>query len=160
MGTYKILLEDSIGYDFTLIALHGTLEPYYIAYLLNKHLNIHLARTSKDLVISKDERSAHYPCFEYKDDYQYIDYYVLVNKARVDTLMTVSEGLFGTNETISTTHFVPEMPQVDYFLKVVEDGYAFAKAKTLKLLNQIPQIVTAYDVNVSQLKTKQNLIFE
>lgn len=155
MGTYKILLEDSIGYDFTLIALHSSLEPYYVAYLLNKHLNIHLGRTSQNLIMGKSERSTEHPCFEYKDDYQYIDYYVLVNKVKIET--SVSSGLFETEETM---HFMPEMPQVDYFLKVVEDGYAFAKADTLKILNQIPQIVTAYDVNVSTLKNKQNLIFE
>lgn len=161
MGTYKLLLEESIGYDFTLIALHGSLEPFYIAYILNKHLDIQLARTSNDLIIAQEAAlQAAYTCFEYKDVFRYIDYYVFENKVKTTHTKQLGKGLFESEETVQTQYFIPEMPQADYFIKVIEDGYAFAKAKTLKTLNQIPQIVTAYDVDVSRLKTKQNLIFE
>lgn len=160
MGMYKILLEDSIGYDFTLIAIHGSLEPYYLAYLLNKHLGVQLSRSREDLMVTHSETTASYPCFEFNDRRQYIDYYVLSNKCKVAVKDESFVGLFESEQAVKTTYFIPEMPQVDYFIKVVEDGYAFAKAKTLKTLNQIPQIVTAYDVNVSTLKTKENLIFE
>lgn len=161
MGTYKLLLEESIGYDFTLIALHGSLEPFYIAYILNKHLDIQLARTPKDLVIQQEAgEQGEYACFEYKDMFRYIDYYMFENKIKTTFTQQLGKGLFESEETVQTQYFIPEMQQVDYFIKVIEDGYAFAKAKTLKILNQIPQIVTAYEVNVSKLKTKQNLIFE
>jgi len=161
MGTYKLLLEESIGYDFTVIALHGSLEPYYVAYLLNKYLDIQLARTPKDLIIEQEvgiQRA--YTCFEYKDMFRYIDYYVFENKIKTTSTKQLDEGLFESEDTTQTQFFIPEMQQVDYFIKVIEDGYAFAKAKTLKTLNQIPQIVTAYEVDVEKLKNKQNLIFE
>lgn len=160
MGTHKILLEDSIGYDFMLIAIHGSLEPYYLAYLLNRHLDVQLSRSREDLVISDTEGIAYYPCFEFNDEKQYIDYYVLSNKSKVEVRSKSITGLFEPEQTIKTTYFIPEMQQVDYFIKVVEDSNAFAKAKVLKILNNIPQIVTAYDVNVSSLKTKEHLIFE
>ncbi|TVZ52603.1 IPExxxVDY family protein [Dokdonia sp. Hel_I_53] len=160
MGAYKILLEDSIGYDFTLIAVHASLEPYYIAFLLNKHLNLRLSRSNRDLVLDEGVHPLNYPYFEYNDDHQYIDYYLFSNKMKGQEIVTAATGLFETESSIRTAYFIPEMQQVDYFVKIVEDGCAFAKAKTLKTLNQIPQIVTAYDVNVSSLKNKQNLIFE
>jgi len=160
MGMYKILLEDSIGYDFTLIAIHGSLEPYYVAYLLNKNIGLRLYRSREDLFISNLDEEASYPLFEFKDVHQYIDYYVFSNKTKVEVQVKAVVGLFESEKTLKTTYFIPEMPQVDYFIKVVEDGNAFAKAKTIKILNQIPQIVTAYEVDVSSLKTKEHLIFE
>ncbi len=160
MGTYKILLEDSIGYDFTLIAIHGSLEPYYLAFLLNKNLEIHLSRSREDLYIGSFEKTASFPFFDFEDNSQYIDYYVLSNKSKIEAQKVETSGLFVSDQTVKTVHFIPEMPQVDFFLKIVEDGTAFAKAKTLKILNQIPQIVTAYEVNVSTLKSKENLIFD
>lgn len=160
MGMYKILLEDSIGYDFTLIAIHGSLEPYYLAYLLNKNLDVRLARTREDLLLTQYESTARYPCFEFNDKQQYIDYYVFSNKSKVTVNSKISTGLFEEQQSLKTAYFIPELQQVDYFIKVIEDGNAFAKAKTLKTLNQIPQIVTAYDVDVNVLKNKEHLIFE
>ena len=160
MGMYKILLEDSIGYDFTLIAIHGSLEPYYLAYLLNNNLGLRLFRSREDLIIGNREEEASYPFFEFNDERQYVDYYVLSNKTKIEVEAKAVAGLFESEKTLKTTYFIPEMPQVDYFIKVVEDGNAFAKAKALKILNQISHIVTAYEVDVSSLKNKEHLIFE
>ncbi len=160
MGMYKILLEDSIGYDFTLIAIHGSLEPYYLAYLLNKNLEVRLFRTPQDLLLTQYDSTARYPCFEFNDKQQYIDYYVFSNKSKVAVSPNPSAGLFGAQQSFKTAYFIPELQQVDYFIKIIEEGSAFAKAKTLKILNQIPQIVTAYDVDVNALKNKEHLIFE
>jgi len=63
-------------------------------------------------------------------------------------------------DTIERRFFIEELSRVDYLLKVSEDGTSFAQEKTLKLLTQIPQIVTAYTVDITQLKNKENLIFE
>lgn len=160
MGTYKILLEDSIGYDFTLIAIHGSLEPYYIAFLLNKYLDISLERRRKDLIIDHKELQASYPLFESSNEAVYVDYFVLANKKKTKGIQEKEMGLFGAQQGVQTTFVIPEMPQVDYFIKIVAQDNAFAKAKLLKTLNSIPQIVTAYHVDVSQLKNKENLIFE
>lgn len=160
MRTYKILLEDSIGYDFTLIAIHGSLEPYYIAFLLNKNLHISLKRRREDLIIDHKELQASYPLFESSDQARYIDYFVVANKKKTKDTDTTNIGLFSLQQRFKTTFVLSEMPQVDYFVKIVAEDNAFAKAKLLKTLNSIPQIVTAYHVDVSQLKNKENLIFE
>lgn len=160
MGTYKLLLDDDLGYDFTLIAIHTSLEAYHIAYLLNKNLKLKLSRTKKDLVLSKDGYTANFALFEYEDLQQYATYYFFNNKTK-SKLKYASLGLFDkqSNDVISE-FFINDLPKVDYLLKIYDDGSAFAKAKILKEINQIPQIVTAYSVNIEQLKTKQNLIFE
>ena len=161
MAAVKFLLDDDLGYDFDLIARHASLEPYYLAFLLNKTLGFGFERCKEDLVLFYDKTAAPFARYDYHDRGQDIDYYLMANKVKIEQ-HTAGEGLFNDQKSIGTAHFIADKPQVDYFIKVREDGYAFAKAKTkfLKTLNQIPQIVTAYTLSVDQLKTKQNLIFE
>lgn len=161
MAPQTFLLDDTLGYDFDLIAIHGTLEPYYFAFLLNKHLKCRFERSKEDLIVYYKNTEAPFSRYDYHDEYQDIHYYMMANKVKIEN-QEENLGLFNNQKSTTTAHFIVERPRVDYFIKVMEDGYAFAKAKTkiLHTLNQIPQIVTAYEVEVDQLKDKQNLIFE
>lgn len=160
MGTYKLVLDDDIGYDFTLIAIHCSLEPYYLAFLLNKHLKIKLARSRQDVQMSYQKEIVQFAFFEFEDVPNYKTYQLIENRTRV-TQLASNQGLFGNQDTaIVSYQFMQELPKVDYLIRITEDGSAFAKAKTVTTLNQIPQIVTAYSVEVSSLKAKENLIFE
>ncbi len=161
MGTYKLVLDDDISYDFILIAVHCSLEPYYLAFLLNKHLKIKLKRTRKDVHLKYSGLEAGFALFEYNDDYRYVTYQLIQNRTRVSIERPEDNGLFGFENNTTTSHmFMQELPRVDYMLRVIDDGSAFAKAKTITTLNQISQIVTAYSVDVSSLKAKENLIIE
>ena len=162
MGMHKLILDDAIGYDFDLIALHCSLEAYQTAFLLNKHLNLKLTRAREDLSVSFKEICAYFPIYHYEDEQKCIFYDLISNRNRSKTQSTLTkDGLFGTDITAEmNVRLLPELKKVDFLLKVSEDGCAFAKANTLAVLHKIPQIVTAYAVNIDQLKTKENLIFE
>jgi hypothetical protein len=70
-------------------------------------------------------------------------------------------GLFENENAVSLSNLlIKDLPMVDYLLKVYDEGNAFAKAKLIQNIKSIPQVVTAYNVNINQLKSKQNLIFE
>ena len=72
-----------------------------------------------------------------------------------------AQGLFDNENAVSVSNlFINDLPKVDYLLKVYDEGNAFAKAKLIASIKSIPQVVTAYNVDIDQLKTKQNLIFE
>lgn len=160
MGTYKLVLDDDIGYDFTLIAIHCSLEPYYLAFLLNKHLKTKLARSRQDVQMSYQEDIVHFAFFEFEDVSNYRTYQLIENRTRMSKV-TSNQGLFGNQDTaIVSFQFMQELPKVDYLIRITEDGSAFAKAQTITTLNQIPQIVTAYPIDVQSLKAKENLIFE
>ena len=110
--------------------------------------------------ISFDATSISFPLYEYDDEKNYLRYHLLSNRIR-EEISTQSGGLFDSNVSQSAMyHVMPDYRKVDYVLKVYEDGYAFAKANTLASLNKIPQVITAYSIDVSTLKTKENLIFE
>ncbi|RMB63259.1 IPExxxVDY family protein [Dokdonia sinensis] len=161
MGTYKLVLENDISYDFTLIAIHCSLEPYYLAFLLNKHLKIKLERRRKDVLLNFAGLEAGFPLFQYEDDYRYLTYQLLQNRVRISVAREEKDGLFGfENNGTKRYVFMQELPKVDFMLRIVDDGSAFAKAKTITTLNQITQIVTAYNVEVTTLKAKENLIIE
>jgi hypothetical protein len=69
-------------------------------------------------------------------------------------------SLFDTQEKIiKTFHLLPEHKTVNYFLKI-ESEFSFSKEKyILDSISKIPQVVTAYGIDSSQLKSKDNLIF-
>jgi hypothetical protein len=53
---------------------------------------------------------------------------------------------------------IPELKKTDFFLKLESDTPT--PKSMLAKINQIPQVVTAYAVDVNKLKSKRNLIFE
>ncbi len=161
MGTFKLVLEDDFGYDFTLIAIHGAIEPYYLAYLLNHHLKLRLKRSKNDLTISHDIISAKFPIYEYHNEQQYTTYHLFNNHTKITKERDNSlSSLFESETSTERRFFLEDLPRVDYLLKISEEGSGFMETKTLKALNQISQIVTAYTVDINQLKRKENLIFE
>lgn len=160
MGTHKLLLDNDYGYDFTLIAIHTSLEAFQTAFLLNKHLGLSLSRSTDDLILHRKNYQVDFSLFEYKDVQSHVTFHLFNNRTIV-TLQEETQGLFNNQKDLSLSEFfLADLPQVDYLIKVCDDSYAFAKAQTLKTIKDIPQIVTAYNVDIDQLKTKQNLIFE
>ena len=160
MATHKLLLDDDFEYDFLLLAIHTSLEAYQIAFALNKSLGLQLARRSEDLNLIKEKHQANFSLFEYENKRDYVTYHLFSNKTKT-LLENVAQGLFSDEREILVRDlFINDLPKVDFFLKVYDEANAFAKAKILKQINEIPQIVTAYSVDTDELKTKQNLIFE
>ena len=74
--------------------------------------------------------------------------------------MTSSGSLFdSTNKVLRTHNLVPEYKNVNYLLKIENEGHLFNEKAVISKIQDIPQIVTAYSIDVSQIKLKENLIF-
>ncbi|MEH6408625.1 MAG: IPExxxVDY family protein [Leeuwenhoekiella sp.] len=163
MATVMLVLDDALEYDFTVIAIHCSLEDYRLAFLINKHLGLHLERTGKDIDYKMGGYSALFPLYTFDDTRHYITYSLVANKCKTKISGVVSNnGLFDltAQENYKSLNLLPEYKKADYLLKIETDSNSFAKAVLLANLNQIPQIVTAYEAEVNQLKSKKNLIFE
>jgi len=146
MATHKLLLDDDFEYDFLLLAIHTSLEAYQIAFALNKSLGLQLARRSEDLNLIKEKHQANFSLFEYENKRDYVTYHLFSNKTKT-LLENVAQGLFSDEREILVRDlFINDLPK--------------AKTKVFKQINDIPQIVTAYTVDIDKLKTRQNLIFE
>lgn len=162
MGIQKLVLDDAWEYDFDLLAIHCSLEDYKMAYLLNSHLGIRLHRCKQDLDVSASGVFASFALYRYHDNRLYDDYHLVANRYRTTSTAFASSGnLFdGRRVQGRTYHFLEELPKVDFLLRIRSESRAFAKSGILATMNHIPQVITAYQVDLEQLKSKNNLIFE
>ncbi|WP_298237334.1 IPExxxVDY family protein [uncultured Algibacter sp.] len=160
MAVHKLILDDVFNeVDYTLIGIHCTVEDYRVAYLLNKYLGINLTRKKHDLDFNNSK--SNYAIFEWEDKKHLTTWNLVSNICKREELQNnIAESLFDLHASITKTfNLVPEYKQVNYFLKVDNE---FNHTKEKYILNRvlsIPQIVTAYSIDISQLKSKDNLIF-
>lgn len=147
---------------YILVALYATTESYRLAYLLNKHLKMQFYRTTYDQDVTMPECIAHYPVYKHEDVIYNIDYYLVPNKHYGMPINTLSSGgLFNEIEVqeIKVT-LIKEYKEVDYLLKISTDDTSYdVKAFTTALTN-IPQVISAYQVNPQVIKQQDYLIFE
>lgn len=160
MAVHKFILEDTFDEAlYTLIGIHCRLEDYRLAYLVNKYLGITLNRKRTDLDFENGQVS--YSIYEWEDHKQLITWSLVSNVCKTEELQNRDyKSLFDTQEKIiKTFHLLPEHKTVNYLLKI-ESEFSFSKEKYIldRILN-IPQVATAYSIDSSQLKSKDNLIF-
>ena len=160
MSVHKLILDDYVDDEqYALIAIHCTLDGYRLAYLLNDKLNLKLRRTAEDLDLSKDKSS--FSVFNWEDDKQQIIWSLISNTHRKEIVQTANkELLFDKDEKITKTfNLIPEKKQVNFFLKIETEFNQNNEKKIIDYILSIPQISTAYSIDYSQLKSKDNLIF-
>ncbi|MFC5047833.1 IPExxxVDY family protein [Aquimarina hainanensis] len=163
MAVQRLVLDTIEDEDYELIAIHSSIAPYRLAFLLNKTLNIRLHRKKEDIIFEYEKITASFPWYQYEDHFQYSTYSLLGNTYKTKTVSQppIQEGLFvTTEETYVTKRLIPELKKVDFFLKIETEDLSFYTKSIIASLIQIPQVITAYTVDYSQLKSKNNLIFE
>ncbi|TRO67454.1 IPExxxVDY family protein [Christiangramia sabulilitoris] len=160
MQSHKILeVEDD---NFNLIAIYSSLEGYKLAYFLNKHLKIKLEREPRDIDFNHTEYDAFYALFSHKDPNSYYSLDLVCNKFKGKPKKILSSGSLFAEEELSPqeVYLIPEYDKVDYFLKISEEIQPREFMKVLNKIGQIPGVQAAYAIDVDNLKSKQNLIFE
>ena len=121
MATQRLVLDSFVDDDYELIAIHCSLASYRLAFLLNKTLNLRLYRTHEDINFEYSDLTANFPLYTYYNDFQYSTYSLFANKCRMRARSEkkVSEGLFAMEkDTYITKYLIPELKNVDYFLKI------------------------------------------
>ncbi|GAA3644013.1 IPExxxVDY family protein [Flavivirga jejuensis] len=160
MAVHKLILDNVFEEDlYTLIAIHCTLEDYRLAYLLNKHLGISLVR--KPLDLDYQNKKSTYSIFEWEDNKQQTIWNLVSNVCKTeDYRQRRNESLFDSEEKITrTAYLIPEYKTVNYFLKIDNEIDSSKEKYILNNVLKAPQIATAYNIDINQLKSKDNLIF-
>ncbi len=67
-------------------------------------------------------------------------------------------GLFGEEPSSTTFYVIPEHREVDYILKLEQEDNDL-EDQLIKTLFKVPKILTAYTLDTTKLKHKNNLIF-
>ncbi|MDG4715321.1 IPExxxVDY family protein [Winogradskyella marincola] len=158
MALHKLMVDDFYDDTYKLIAIHCRLEDYRLAYLLNQKLELRLQRKKED--IDMEYLKSSYSIFEWNNASQYVTWNLVSNVCKKEEDSLYSIGLFQTNEKVMKTfNLVPEYKKVDYFIKISEEIQNVNDKLILNKLQSIPQIITSYTVNPSELKSKDHLIF-
>lgn len=156
--TVHKLTDDIFEEAYTLIAIHSSLDSYRLAYFLNGLLGIQLKRLGKDLVLNQEASFAVYEAYESSTDLMWnlVSNITGVSKKTAGGTLDI----FGEPGGVQLQYVLPEYPKVDHLLKIDdgEGGYQNA-LEVLRQIKKLPQVITAYELNTNQLKSKSNLIF-
>jgi len=137
----KFKLEVEYDYDFVLIGICCHEKDYRICWALNSKLGLELSKAPDfEIKDKKYKDPSRYSLFEYIKEEQYIEFYVIANKSQQVLL-------------------IPEHKQADYFLLIKGIVTTGQKETIIKDIREIPMILTAFDIDPNELKSKQNLLF-
>lgn len=154
MGTTYKISEVFCDESFSLLAIHSSMEDHNLVYAINGQLKIRLKRSRNDLDISPE---VSFPFFEWRDDLNH-RYWTLTTNTGTKEEYVDDEGLFQNESSFTRFHLVPEHKEVDYFLKIEQDDTESATTLVRSILC-IPGVITAYSIDITNLKSKRNLIF-
>ncbi|MDB2426326.1 IPExxxVDY family protein [Flavobacteriaceae bacterium] len=158
MALHKLLVDDFDDLNYSLLAVHCEMEDFRLAYFLNQSLATRLSRTKEDLDFLTS--LATFSVFEWSNPLLQTDWHLIKNNCLVEKV-AVSKGLFlETNDKSWVKHsLIPEHNSVDYLLKIDNGGGFINEKEILNKIQKISKVSTAYSIDVSQLKSKEHLIF-
>ena len=159
MALHKLLVDDFYDASFSLLAIHCRLEDYRLAYLLNKHLNLKLERRTQDL--DYKYFAASYAIYEWYNEALYTTWNLVSNvcKKEEDALQSSGSLFSNQNKILKTYNLLPEFKTVDYLIKITSENQNFNEKQLINKIQDIPQIITVYNIDTDQIKSKDNLIF-
>ena len=156
MPIYELNIDEFSNDNYTLIGIHTILNEYKLAYSLNQFLHVKFNRTNYDLDFIQRDGESSFAVYEYTNT-KLCQKWFLISNVYKSTRKEVSISLFDQSDSIS--HLIPEKKKVDFFLKL-EGGFDYESiVKIIEQINQIPQIITSYQIEVNTLKSKDFLIF-
>ncbi len=135
----KLVLTFEEDYEFSLIGISCHSKDYRLCWELNKQLSIDMVRTA-DLEISKKDTVSSFSFYEFIDETNYLEYYLISNRG-------------------NSGHIIPEQKSMDFFLMIkgnISDNHT---KDCIAKINSLSLVLTSFNVDPNQLKSKQNLLF-
>ena len=135
----KLVLSFEDDYDFSLIAVSCHFKDYRLCWEINKALSSKFIRVD-DYEITKKKEISTYAFYEYLDEYEYLDYYLIANKGKKGDL-------------------IPEHKTTDFFVLIKGNVSEIKLTNITSTINSLNLVLAAFKVDPESLKSKQNLLF-
>ncbi len=136
----KLTLTNYIDFDFALFGICSQEDDFKICWCLNKALGLDFERVSDiELLQSKQKNQVNFACFFFRDSETELDYYLIANRN-------------------GNSWLIPEQKQTDYFLRIVGESELYNDELILKLIKNLPQVMTAFILNPESIKSIENII--
>ena len=134
-----LTLEVEEDYDFELVGVCSHAKDYRLSWEINNVLGFDLEKGENyEINIKGDNQS--YSFFSFIDDENHLEYYLINNRC--------SKGVL-----------IPEEKKSDYFLLIRGILRGGEKEELINKIGEIKNVLTTYEVEVDQLKSKSNLLF-
>ncbi len=134
-------LEIDYDFDFHLLGIASHLPDYRLCWSINRQLGLELTKSDQALkTLQKDKLTfVSFDVFCYVNEENQVEYNLIDN---------INDGI----------RLIPEQKQADYFLMI--RGLPQSELKPLQLsINKIDQVLTTFPVEVTELKSKEKLLF-
>ena len=136
----KHTLEIEYDYDFVLIGISSHEKDYRICWALNNKLELDLVKAEPlEIKDKKQNEPSNFSLFECIRADEFIEYFVIANRSEKGML-------------------IPEQKQMDYFFVIRGEIEEDDVKDIVKKIKEINLVQTAFRIDVSTLKSKQNLI--
>ena len=157
MAIHKIQINDFVSDDYELIAVHSSLDDYKLAYMLNKELGVQLSKNLAYVEIAIPEGKSAFSNYIFDDEKNDVVWTLIENKTTIINSNKQTTSLF---EQVDITVFLlPEFKKADYLIKIENIDYGFDSESIIEKIEEIKNVTTAYAIDITNLKSKNNLIF-
>ena len=137
----KYTLEEEYEYDFRLIGISCHEKDYRLCWGLNNGLCLSLAKEEGEIevLIKKTNEFSKHALYSYFQEDTENEFSLLNNRSK-------------------SGYLVPEQAHADY-LFMIKESYDVNIVELISKIKSIPFVLTAFEVKVGELKSKENLIF-
>ena len=137
----KYYLEDAYEYDFLLIGISCHEKDYRLSWALNQNLSLQLIKEKEDIevFINKTNESSLHSFYSYKNEETQNEFILINNRS-------------------SAGFLIPEKSMADYLL-IIKENFNYPLDFYLKKIKSVNFVLTAFNIAVEELKSKENLIF-
>jgi len=166
MAKKSYSIDFKYDYDFILIGICTPLKDYHMCYKLNKEIGTSLYRSEIDITMDffNGIEKAQFSLYEYWDKQYENQWYLLANKCQIlcnelDQIEgTIFDGFMQNEKTIK--YLVPENSKVDFYLQVHGIYNENAKLELIKNIKNLNRVVSAYEICINDIASKENLIIK
>lgn len=136
----KLTLDFIEDYDFKLFGICCHLKDYRIAYAINKQFSVDLVKEN-DLELFVKSEAKKFSFYEYENQEIGLEHYLIANRCNGKAML------------------IPEEVSCDYFFLLKGNYFELPDKEVIKKMNEIPQILTTYAIEIETLRSKKNLLF-
>ena len=161
--SYSIGFE--YDYDFILIGICSPIKDYLMCYKLNKELGTSLYRSRLDVSMDFFEgiEKAQFSLYEYWDKQYENQWYLLSNRCQIlcdEGLQNKGTIFDGIIQNKKTKYLIPENSKVDFYLQLHGIFSENRKLNMIKNIKKLNRIVSAYEISIKDIASKENLIIK
>ena len=157
MAIHKIQINDFVSDDYELIAVHSSLDDYKLAYMLNKELGVQLSKNLVYVEIAIPEGKSSFSNYIFDDEKNDVVWTLIENKTTIINSNKQTTSLF--EQVYINVFLLPKFKKAYYIIKIKNIDYGFDSESIIEKIQEIKNVTTAYAIDITNLKSKNNLIF-